>query len=314
MQAAIPSSIQCQTSAFREELLTGFDEYLARTRGLLPSTRACYARHIRGFLDVMHLSAPGDLGRLDPAAVFDYIAKHASKLRPTETKQTSTALRGFLRYLAICGECDGSLAGAVPTTAKWSLSSLPKVLTEEHVKALLESFDLSTPIGLRNHAIVVVIARLGLRASEVARLTLDDIAWRSGIIRIANGKGRRPDTLPLPAEVGRVIATYLQDGRPKTAERHLFVRHDSCWKGSPMTNRTVRGIIYRAWEGLGVKVPSKGTHAFRHTLATRLLANNATIKQVADILRHRCLDTTYIYTKVDLAQLSELARAWLEVE
>ncbi len=177
---------------------------------------------------------------------------------------------------------------------------------------MLAVFDRDTDIGRRDYAIALCLYQLALRASDVARLRIDDIDWRSGVVQIV-GKSRRACRLPLPAAVGRGVAKYLREGRPKSSSRHVFVRH--CVPlGDPIDACAVRSIIRRAFARTGLDVPSRGTHVLRHTAATRMVRAGASLKEVADVLRHRSLDTTAIYTKVDLPRLAAVALPWPKVQ
>lgn len=296
-----------------EELLAQFDRYLVEVRGARPGTREHYQRHVREFLEARFPSGSVEPCKISPRDLFCYIAKDAAGAQLSRTKLAATALRSFLRYLAVRGDCDPALAASVPSVPKWKKMNLPKVLSEEQVSALLKAFDLATATGLRDYAITLCLARLGLRAGEVAHLLLDDVNWRSGSLRISAEKGRRVSTLPLPGDVGAALAAYLRSGRPPTKERNLFVNHG--WgprKGTAMTSYAVRAVVRRAWERSGVQVPSQGTHTLRHTLASRMLHTGADLKQIADVLRHRSLDTTLVYAKVDLERLTEVAQPWPE--
>lgn len=298
-----------------EELLAQFDQYLVEVRGARPVTRDHYRRHVHEYLEARFPSGIVEPCELSPRDLFCYIAENAAGAQPGRTKLVATALRSFLRCLVIRGDCNPSLVASVPSVPKWKISNIPKVLSEEQVAALMKTFDRATAIGLRDYAITLCLARLGFRAGEVAQLLVDDVNWRSGSLRILTVKGRRVSTLPLPEDVGSALAAYLQSGRPPTKERHLFVNHGrGPQKGTAMTSSAVRAVIRRAWEHSGVQVPSQGTHTLRHTLASRMLRTGADLKQIADVLRHRSLDTTIVYAKVDLGRLAEVAQPWPEVK
>ncbi|MBT3194426.1 MAG: tyrosine-type recombinase/integrase, partial [Verrucomicrobia bacterium] len=193
------------------------------------------------------------------------------------------------------------------------LSSLPTGLSEHQLDALLAAFDCGTPIGLRGYAATLCMVRLGLRVGEVARMEIDDIDWRAGVLRVVGGKGRRSNVLPLPKDVGDAIVQYLREGRPSTGDRHIFTRHRQR-KRSPVRGGNRAGIrkdLYRAFKRAGLMIPTAGsTRALRHTTATNLLQRGATLKEIADILGHRSLDTTSIYAKVDLPSLRAVAMPW----
>jgi integrase/recombinase XerD len=192
------------------------------------------------------------------------------------------------------------------------LAGLPKHLTPEQLAILLRSTDRSKAAGRRDFAMIICLAYLGLRAGEVARLSIDDIDWQAGTLRISTSKVRRASILPLPDRVGKAIVAYLRNGRPKTLERRIFVRHLTP-KGGALNGSAVRGAIRRAFERSGMTVVSKGTHVLRHTAGTLMIQRGATLKEIADVLRHRHIDTTAIYSKVDLPTLAGVALPWPEV-
>jgi integrase len=207
------------------------------------------------------------------------------------------------------GLCGAELVNAVPSLPAWKLSGIPSYLTKEQLDKFLSSFDHKTPTGRRDYAIALCLARLGLRRKEVTHITLDDIDWRSGILRITSSKSRRFSSLPLPEDVGKAIISYLRNGRPPTEERQLFVCHRHR-VGAPLQSTAIGIIIRRRFKRTGMKVPSRGTHILRHTVATHMVQKGVSIKEVADFLRHRSLDTTVIYTKVNLPMLLEVALPW----
>lgn len=290
-----------------------FEAHLRGTRGATSKTCGEYSRYVREFLESEEVADLGDISGLGPRAVMGFVASRAACCKPGTAKLVATALRSFLRFQQMQGLCGAGLAEAVPTVPRWKLSRIPATLTDDQIRALLTSFDRSTGIGRRDYAMALCLVRLALRAGEVAQLSLDGIDWRSGTVRIATSKVRRASSLPLPVQVGRAIVAYLRRGRPVTRERLIFLRH-SLPVGCPIDASVVRAAIRRGFERAGVPVPSKGTHALRHTAATRMIRAGASIKEVADVLRHRCIDTTVIYTKVDLPRLAEVALAFPDVQ
>jgi site-specific recombinase XerD len=201
---------------------------------------------------------------------------------------------------------------AVPRAAQWRLATIPQVLSTEQLATLLSAFDRSSASGRRDYAIALCFARLGLRASEVAAVRLDDINWRASVLTVAAGKSRRVDRLPLPAPVATAVAAYLRRGRPATSVREVFVHHRAPI-GAPLGATGVRGAMRRAYQRAGFDPRMTGTHVLRRTVATRLLRAGASMKEIADVLRHRALDTTAIYAKVDLPALRMVALPWPEV-
>lgn len=205
------------------------------------------------------------------------------------------------------GEIGSDLAGAVPTVAAWRLSTVPKGIERGQVKRLLRSCDRRTAMGRRDYAVLLLLARLGLRAGEVAALTLDDIDWKAGEI-IVRGKGPRLDRLPLPADVGEAVVAYLHQ-RPHCATRRVFVTVRAPIR-ELADHRSVGCIVERGLTRAGLDPPRKGAHVLRHALASDMLRRGASLPEIGELLRHRRLDTTAIYAKVDLEALRALSRPW----
>lgn len=222
-----------------------------------------------------------------------------------------TCLRAFFRFLLLTGHIEHPLEDAVPTVPHWRLSSIPKYLKEEQIEAFLSSFDINTTVGIRNRAMALLMTTAGLRAGEVASLKLEDVDWRKSNIRLAETKSRRIDYLPLASKAGEGLAAYLQK-RPHTKARHIFVSLATP-VGRPLSASAVRIAIRRAFALRYPGAPAHGTHVLRHSLATAMLRNGATFKEIADILRHRNIETTAIYAKVDLNGLSHAVLPWPEV-
>ena len=219
-----------------------------------------------------------------------------------------TALRSFFRFLLRDAKIQVDLAACVPTVANWQLSSVPKYLSAEEIQRLLDACDRSTPTGRRDYAILLLLARLGLRAGEVVALEFDDVDWRAGEIRV-RGKGLFHDRLPLLTEPGEALAAYLRTDRPETRTRRIFVRMQAPHTGFAGPS-TVSTIVRRALERAGLHPPAKGAHLLRHTLATGMLRGGASMAEIGQVLRHRSPNTTEIYAKVDLQGLRSLAQPW----
>jgi integrase/recombinase XerD len=222
----------------------------------------------------------------------------------------TSALRSFLRFAQYCGKVTSNLAACVPSVANWSLSTVPKSLPPGEVKRVLAGCNRETATGQRDYAILLLLARLGLRAGEVANLALDDMDWEKGCITI-RGKAGRVDQLPLPTEVGRAIVAYLRKGRPISSNsRRLFLRIKA-----PITSfkdhRTVGSIVKSALARAGINSSRKGAHQFRHALASDMLREGRSLSEIGEILRHRSPQTTAIYAKVDLRSLRSLALPWI---
>lgn len=217
----------------------------------------------------------------------------------------ATALRSFLMFAHAGGLTAVGLASAVPATASWKLAGLPRALTGEQVAALLGSCDGTSVVGRRDSAVLAVLSRLGLRAGEVAGLRLDDIDWRLGEITV-RGKGGRCDRLPLPADVGQAIVSYLAGGRPGAGCREVFLCVRAPWR--PMSRGAVTNVVARAARKAGLGTVH--AHRLRHSAATAMLGAGAPLEEIGQLLRHRATLTTAIYAKVDIGALRTVARAW----
>jgi site-specific recombinase XerD len=290
-------------------LVAEFSEYLRQVRGAAPSTRSYFGRYAREFLASRFADGPVDVHRLRPPDISGFITSHSARWTTGSMRVACTALRSFFRFLHVTGRGSELLVQAVPRIAQWRLSSIPRVLTDEQVKAVLASFDRSTGTGLRGYAMVTCMAELGLRACEVAALTIDHFDWRGGTVRVPSTKTRREDVLPLPAPVARAVLAYLKQGRPKSRTRHVFVHHFAP-VGLPAGASVVRQSVWAACVRAGLDPKLSCACVFRHTVASRLLRSGATIKEVADVLRHRSIDTAAIYAKVDLPRLRSAALPW----
>ncbi len=279
--------------------------YLRRERGLAASTIRARADFARRF--VLRERPRLDWAQLSAAEVTGFVLRRSQQSSIPSCKHTVTHLRSLLRFLHVQGATAHDLASCVPAVAGWRLSGLPKALDASQTDALLRSFDRS-PAGLRDAAIVRLLLRLGLRAAEVAALDLDDVDWRSGELAV-QGKGRHESRLPLSPDVGRALAAYLRRGRPRASARSLFLRSHA-----PHTQIRPGAVSHLAQTALRrAGVAAGGAHLLRHTAATQLLRRGASLPEIAHVLRHRHIDTTAIYAKVDLDSLGALVRPWPEV-
>lgn len=294
-----------------KSLAEAFDEYLRSVRGARPETRRAYGRYARQFLDSVSRDgrAPAP-DAITPADVVRFIEERSQRLCPGSVKMVAAALRGFFRFLGVLGAGDPGLADAVPTVARWRLSTLPGFLDEEQEARLHDCFDTTTAIGRRDRAIVLCLSALGLRAAELAELRLEDIDWRAGSLQVRSRKTRRGDVLPLPRAVGLAVVAYLRDDRPQTTERRIFLTHCGA---RALRARAVRDVVRAALRRAGIEgLATAGSHTLRHTLATRMIRHGAALVEIADVLGHRSLDTTAIYAKVDLPSLAQVALPWPE--
>ena len=291
------------------DLLRDFEQHLQTTCGLTAGSAALRTWHASRFLAVRYGDRKPDLRALRPLDAVEYITGLTPLWNPNTRKSAVGTLRSFFRWLKIGGLCTSELAESVPTVSSRRYSEIPVHISPTQLDALLRAFDLNKPIGLRGYAAALCMARLGLRVGEVARLTLDDIDWRCGTLRLPTTKGRRERILPLPHTVGKALVDYLRKGRPRTNERHIFVNHSS-YGGKPPCTHSLRADIRSAFDRADPDAPAKGTRVLRHTAATNLIRSGATLKKIADVLGHSSIDTTRIYAKVDIPTLRELASNW----
>lgn len=289
-------------------LTRDYAHYLRNERGLADATLCNYLPVVRSFLVVCFGHGSLHLERLCLRDVTHFVLSRTPEMAPARAKLMVTALRSFFRYLQQRGDLAVDLAAAVPTVAYWRLSTVPRYLEPEQVERLLQSCDPNILVGQRDYTVLLLLARLGLRAGEVVHLCLDDIDWHTGLITI-RGKGSQTSRLPLPVDVGEALATYLHDGRPICASRRIFVRARAPIVGFA-SSVAIDSIVRRALKRAALNPPCKGAHLLRHSLATRMLRQGASMAEIGQLLRHRSRQTTEIYAKVDQAALSALAQPW----
>jgi site-specific recombinase XerD len=293
----------------QEQIFAEFDNYLRRERGLSPKSIARYLPIIRQFLREVCPAGASDLSEIRQETVIAYIERHARDWSPSSGKAMCTSLRTFLRYLHHQGLNLLALAGCVPSIRRWTMASLPSHLSAAQVNRVLDGCDQATAMGRRNYAILMMLAKLGLRADEVATLTLDDIDWRAGEILLF-AKGRQRARMPIPPDVGAAVVAYLRDGRPKSPCRRLFLRNLAPRVGFS-SGGAITWIAKTALERAGIHgCAHHGAHVFRHSLATELLRSGATLSEIGQLLRHESHDTTRIYAKVDIDTLRTLSLPW----
>lgn len=290
-----------------EIVVTRFDDYLEQVCGLAAATRWYHRRYIRSFLRELYGDTAVNFSHVTVDTVFQFVNDQARTLKPASVGILAYSLRTFLRFLQLEGHDTARLIRAVPKPAIWSLAPLPPSLNAGELKRFWSVFDRHTPIGRRDYAMARCLADLGLRCQEVANLRLGDIDWRSAVLRLPDNKSRRTVQLPLPQLTGTALADYLRHGRPAVSNRSVFVSHRAP-VGQSATITTVRGAIRRAF--LRADLMWSGTHILRHTAAARMVQGGTPLKEVADVLGHRNIDTTLIYTKVDLPQLARVALPW----
>ena len=291
-------------------LVEAYKEHERRTRGLREPTLRGYEWNVRLFVRTALGDDPVNPAALGCSDVMRFIASMSERLSPASMRTVGSALRSFFRYLRVAALCDQPLEAAIPVIACWRLSALPRFLSDDRLEQVLASLDTCRPYGLRDRAIVLSLATLGLRPAEVAGLCLDDIDWREGTIRLRQRKTRRGGVLPLPREAGRAIAGYLSGDRPACDERRVFVQHRGGGRGRPISAGAVSEVVARALRRAHVDAPIAGAYVFRHTVASRLVQRGASLKEVADMLGHRSLDSAAAYAKLDLPALREVALPW----
>jgi len=302
-RAKLPEPRNCQ-----QRLTDEYRRYLLQERGLAESTLVNYVPFAEQLLFKRFGNGDLNLAELSAADVTTFLQDHAHQLSPGRAKLLVTALRSFLRYLQHEGKILVDLARCVPPVAAWSLSTLPKLLPAGAVQRVLGHCERNTRVGKRNYAVLLLLARLGLRACEIVALNLEDIDWDNSRITI-RCKGGRWAQLPLPTDVGETIALYLHSGRPRCTCRRVFLRHVAPVRGFAGST-TVSTIVRRALIRAGVDSARKGAHLFRHTLATDLLRQGASLDEIGEVLRHKSPNTTALYAKVDLTALRTLALPW----
>lgn len=300
-----PEPMLVQTSAM--SITAKFVCYLREERGLAASTIMRYQSVLLQFFNEVFGEANVELSTLTPSHIIDFVKKEAV-IRKTQAKAITTSLRCFLRYSWYQGWTSIDLSAAVPRVATWTMANIPKALPQDQVELLLAGFRRRTARERRDYAILLLLARLGLRAGEIASLRLEDIDWEAGLITVHGKSGHRP-RLPLSEEVGSAISSYLCDGRPKTKNRKVFLRARAPVRGF-MEGQAVTSIVIRALSGAGIKSQRRGAHLFRHALATEMLRQGASLGEIGELLGHQNPDTTAIYAKVDLVSLRTLAMAW----
>ena len=288
--------------------LRRYDQYMEQVRGLAPKTREGALRLVEALLRKHFSDDAIQFDVLTAERVRRFFAAQAKNYKtPSSLGVVVSSLRSYFRWRATLGDRTHALVGALAYPANWQLASLPKSLEPAEVERLEAALGQGGPSMLRADAMVRCMLDLGLRSGEVARLSLDDIDWNASTITLRRTKGRREDVMPLPQATGQAIAKYLHDERPKTQHRMVFARHMTP-RDRPIGPDLVRKTIRQAYARAGL--PHTRSHLLRHTMASRLLAGGSSLKEVADVLRHRSLNTTLIYAKLDSGRLVEVALPW----
>lgn len=307
-QPASITRVSSESTGHIDEELRRYDAYLRDLRGLLPGSRREGLRIAGRLLLRKFGSGAVDISRLRPADVRQFLADELDARRtPSNATRLASGLRSYLRYRSACGDSVDILTAVISSPAHWRLAPLPRALTAEQVEQLLDSFRFVRRWPKCGYAIVRCALDLGLRAGEIARLTISDIDWRAGTVTLRGTKSFRQDILPLPLETGQALADYLQHERPPSSNSAIFVRRVGSGD-QPITSCAIQKVIARAFRRSGL--PHSGSHALRHTLACRLVEHGSSLKEVADLLRHRSLTTTQIYAKLDTPKLSTVPLPW----
>lgn len=285
-----------------------FDEHLRDVRGLSTGTRHQRASIVGRLLQRKFADRPIDIARLRPEDIRRFLADQLDVRRtPSNASQLASALRSYFRYRTTCGDQVGGLTAVITNPVHWKLSSLPRALKPDEADRLLQFFMTDRRSPKLGYAIARCALDIGLRAGEIARLMISDVDWHVGTVTLRGTKSLRQDILPLPVETGQALADYLQHERPHTSNLAIFIR---CQGGrdQPITSMAIQKLIKRAGRRIGLI--NFSAHALRHTLACRLVENGSSLKEVADVLRHRSLETTRIYAKLDTPKLSTVPLPW----
>lgn len=300
------SRSSAETDPIADELRR-YDDHLRNVRGLAAGTRHDRCRIVAQLLRKKFAGGVVNMAKLRPVDVRRFVAQQLEERHShSVAAQLASALRSYLRYRAICGDSVAGLLAAISSPVQWKLASLPRALKPDEVQRLLGAF----PNGRwprRGYAIVRCALDMGLRAGEIANLLIGDVDWRDGTVTLKGTKSRRQDILPLPMATGEALADYLQHERPATPSQVIFVRRRDS-RDIPITTDAVQKVIRHACRRAGL--PDSGSHVLRHTLACRLVEHGSSLKEVADVLRHRSLETTRIYAKLDTPNLIGVALPW----
>lgn len=289
-------------------LLESFCQWMRQHRGTSDLTLYNYGLPIQDLIRRFG----DDPGKLDAKRLRKFVLTQTRNVGWATAKRCTTALRMFLRFLIAEGRCRAGLLGAIPVLAHWRLSSLPRYLPPEAVERIIEVCDVSCPVGKRDRAILLLLTRLGLRAGDIVQMRIDDIDWKEAWVHVS-GKGRRETRLPLTQEVGDAIVSYVREGRPRSHCDRLFLRSRAPFRGF-RSHAAVSVVVATAIRRAGIKCPGRGAaHLLRHSVASSMLRQGASLQEISALLRHRSIETTQIYAKIDVTALQQIAQPWPEV-
>ena len=285
-------------------LANRFRDWMRQHRCVTEGTLANYLPLVEEFLAALG----DDTSTYDARQVQDYILSVAHRHGEARTRSTVNAVRMFLRFLATYGYCSPDLVAAVPGIARWRLASLPRYIGAADVERLIATCNPGLAAGARDRAIILLLARLGLRAGDVRDLLLSDIDWSQGRLRVM-GKGRCESWLPLPQEVGDAVLHYLEHFRPRIDDAHVFLRVYAPLGPLPSSG-PISKLVRRAIQRAGIQAPSMGAHVLRHSAATAMLRESVSLDIIGAVLRHRSMESTAHYAKVDAALLQAVTQPW----
>jgi len=301
------SSVSTRAANPVPPLVTAFQAWFQTHRGVAQPTLRLYSRGAAELLDALG----EDVHAWTPQALRAFLLGRAKQCGAETTQKLITSLRAFLRYLSFRGEARPDLDLAIPAIAHWRLASLPRCLSAEELELLIAACDGDTPTRLRDRAIVLLLSRLGLRAGDVAQLRLAEINWDNGTLQVM-GKGRYQVRLPLPQDVGDALLRYLECRPQVDHTDRIFLRSIAPFRPF-ISAHCVSGVVKRALKRAGINAPVRGAHLLRHTAATEMLRNGVPLDQIGLVLRHRSIDVSAYYAKVDVALLRQIAQPWPEV-
>jgi site-specific recombinase XerD len=295
--------------------VAAYVDHLRNNRGFQEGTIKHHKRALEAFLRqiIRNEAVHTALGKLSAKEVHDYIEQLPTTSANFKKKKACTALHGYFRFLALKGLNVEHLSGAVPSVACSRPALFPKIISPDDIHILLDSVDISTPMGKRTRAVILALSDLGMRIGDVSRLKLDDIDWRNGTIRVENRKRATPYCLPLPKRLGEALVDYIKNGRLLSKAREIFLSHGhSKPVGKPASASALQNAVDQQWIASGLHGKYSGTHILRHTTATRLKQEGVPLKSIADVLGHSSIDTTALYVQVDVPALRTVTQPWPE--